>query len=86
LSGRGPASFDFAQSVLNGADASVCCRATVNVACVDAERMRPTRIPKPILHALSGVLSGTATAAGTANEAGTELHPGTQQPETLDGI
>lgn len=74
LSGRGPASFDFAQSVLSGADGSVYCRATVNVACVDAERMRPIRIPNAILHALSGAPSGT------------EIQAGTEKPEIVNGI
>jgi hypothetical protein len=52
LSGHGRASLDFEQTVLREADASLCCRAKVNVACVDAGRMRPTRIPEAILGAV----------------------------------
>lgn len=42
---RGRASIEFAQQVLDAGDGAVCCRATVNVACIDAARLRPTRIP-----------------------------------------
>ncbi len=59
LSGQGRASLDFEQTVLREADGSLCCRASVNVACVDAERMRPTRMPQGILAALSGFVIGT---------------------------
>jgi acyl-CoA thioester hydrolase len=59
LCGSGQASFDFAQAVLNDDHGGVCCRASVSVACVDVERMRPTRVPKEILNALSGALSGS---------------------------
>ena len=30
----------------------VCCRAEVNIACLDAEHLRPTRIPEAVLNAL----------------------------------
>jgi len=80
LSGRGAASFDFAQQVLNVADGELRCRATVNVACVDVERMRPVRVPSAILHALSGVLSSPLSGARP------DTLPGTAQSEIVDGI
>ncbi|MCF7991805.1 MAG: tol-pal system-associated acyl-CoA thioesterase [Thiohalocapsa sp.] len=49
LSARGGASLDFEQTVVRDADGAVCCRAGVNVVCVDAERMRPVRIPDVIV-------------------------------------
>jgi len=52
LAGRGRASLDFVQTVLRAADETLCCRARVNVACIDAERMRPARTPAAILEAL----------------------------------
>jgi len=53
VTGHGRASLDFVQSVLRDDDQRVCCRASVNVACLDAERLRPTRIPADILTAIS---------------------------------
>ena len=52
LTGRGRASLDFAQSVVRDADGVVCIRASINIACVDAVRMRPARIPEAILMAV----------------------------------
>ena len=52
LRGRGGASLDFAQTVVRDADGTLCCHAGVNVVCVDAQRMRPMRIPDDILQAL----------------------------------
>jgi acyl-CoA thioester hydrolase len=52
LAGSGRASLDFEQAVRRDADGTLCCRATVNVACVDVERMRATRIPPAILGAV----------------------------------
>jgi acyl-CoA thioester hydrolase len=52
VAARGRASLDFEQAVRRDADGALCCRATVNVACVDAERMRATRIPPAILEAV----------------------------------
>jgi acyl-CoA thioester hydrolase len=52
VSGAGRASIDFAQQVLNAEDGAVYCRAAVNVACLDAERLRPMRIPGAIRDAL----------------------------------
>jgi acyl-CoA thioester hydrolase len=49
----GRASMEFEQEVLRAADGSPCCRARFNIACVDAERMRPTRIPEDLMNALS---------------------------------
>ena len=52
VSGAGRASIDFAQQVLDADDGAVCCRAAVNVACLDAARMRPARIPSVVRDAL----------------------------------
>jgi len=52
LSGRGRASFDFAQQVLRDDDGGVCVRASINIACVDAASLRPVRIPEAILLAV----------------------------------
>jgi acyl-CoA thioester hydrolase len=49
LAARGGASLDFEQTVVRDADGTVCCRADVSVVCVDAERMRPARIPEIIV-------------------------------------
>ncbi len=49
---RGRASLDFQQEVLQASDGTPCCRARINIACVDAERMRPTRIPQDLMNAL----------------------------------
>ncbi len=51
------ASMDFAQRVLRSDDATPYCRANINIACVDAERLRPARIPEDIMTA---ILSETA--------------------------
>ncbi len=53
LGDRRRACIDFEQQVLDANDGLVCCRAQVNVACIDAERMRPMRIPEELLNALS---------------------------------
>lgn len=59
LTGRGRASLNFAQAVLREDDGDTCCRAEVNVACVDIERMRPVRIPEAILMAVdSEIVNG----------------------------
>jgi acyl-CoA thioester hydrolase len=52
LSHAGRASFDFAQRVLRAADDKPCCEAAVNIACIDAARLRPARIPEEIMTAL----------------------------------
>lgn len=51
IAGRRRACLDFEQQVLDAADGHLCCRAQVNVACIDAERMRPMRIPDALLNA-----------------------------------
>jgi len=53
----GRASLDFAQRVLCQPGDTLACRAVVNVACVDAARLRPTRIPEDLMTAF---LSETA--------------------------
>ncbi|ESQ17259.1 MAG: hypothetical protein N838_03995 [Thiohalocapsa sp. PB-PSB1] len=52
LIGPSRASFDFAQTILQGRDEAVCCNAEVKVACVDRLRLRPARIPRAILTAI----------------------------------
>jgi acyl-CoA thioester hydrolase len=52
LTHHGRASLDFAQRALRADDGTVCCRATVNIACVDAARLRPARIPEDIMTAI----------------------------------
>lgn len=52
LSGNGRVSFDFEQQVLAADDTTRCCRAQVNIACLTADGLRPTRIPDPVRHAL----------------------------------
>lgn len=52
VTGHGRASLDFAQQVLRADDGQPCCRAAVNIACVDAERLRPARIPEDIMTAI----------------------------------
>ena len=42
------ASLDFAQRVERVSDGAVLCRAVVRVACIDAQNMRPARIPAAI--------------------------------------
>lgn len=54
LAARGGASLDFAQEII-AADGTPLCRADVAVACIDAVRVRPARIPAPILAALAAV-------------------------------
>jgi acyl-CoA thioester hydrolase len=56
LSRRGGASLDFTQEVRREADGSLCCRGLVKVACLDAETLRPNRIPEPLLAEIADVL------------------------------
>lgn len=51
LSEIGRASLDFAQTIVRGPTRLVSARITL--ACVDATRFKPVRIPQPILHALA---------------------------------
>jgi acyl-CoA thioester hydrolase len=46
-------SIDFCQRIARTEDNMVCCSAAVNVACINAERMRPTRIPDALFRALA---------------------------------
>lgn len=48
----GRASLDFEQRLLRPGDDTLCARATVNVACIDAERLRPARIPEDMMTAI----------------------------------
>lgn len=53
IAASGSASLTFAQEVVRDADQSVCCRGRVKVACVDAVRLRPRRIPPQLIAELS---------------------------------
>jgi acyl-CoA thioester hydrolase len=65
--GNGRASIDFAQQVVDAADDHVYCRGTVNVACLDATRLRPARIPSIILQALMPSLNVVENGGGRAH-------------------
>lgn len=65
LTGHGRASIDFAQQVRRRTDGILCCRATVNVACLEATSLRPARIPPPILEAVAA--TSPAEPAETAH-------------------
>lgn len=52
LAAQRRASLDFEQRILDADDGHLCCRAQVNIACLDAERLRPTRIPAGLLSVL----------------------------------
>ncbi len=47
------ASIAFEQRILDADAGHVCCRAQVTIACLDAERLRPTRLPEDVLRALA---------------------------------
>ncbi|MBK5932041.1 tol-pal system-associated acyl-CoA thioesterase [Halochromatium salexigens] len=53
LTAQRRASIDFEQRILAARDDHVCCRAQVNIACLDADHLRPTRIPEAVLNALA---------------------------------
>ena len=52
LTHAGRASLEFEQRVSRSEDGRACCRALVNIACIDAERNRPARIPEDIMTAI----------------------------------
>jgi acyl-CoA thioester hydrolase len=52
----GGASLDFRQEVLREADAILCCRGEVRIACVHAVTLRPHRIPDNLLAEIANVL------------------------------
>jgi acyl-CoA thioester hydrolase len=60
LINRGRASLDLEQQVLDANEGHLCCRATVNLACVSAECMRPTRMPDSLLNALTPAAGAAA--------------------------
>jgi len=49
----GGASLVFAQHIIRDADDTLCCRGSVKVACIDAETLRPRRIPASLLSGMS---------------------------------
>lgn len=52
----GRVSIEFGQRIVRDTDGTLCCAGKVKVACVDAERLRPCRIPAVVL---AGIQSGT---------------------------
>jgi acyl-CoA thioester hydrolase len=52
---RGGASLDFGQEVRRDEDDTLCCRGLVKVACVNAQTLRPTRIPPTLLAEIADV-------------------------------
>lgn len=56
LSRRGGASLYFKQAVRREADGTLCCRGLVRVACVNADNLRPTRIPDGLQAEIANVL------------------------------
>lgn len=67
VSARGRASIDFAQQVLDAGDGALCCRAAVNVACIDAARLRPRRLPavlEAVLEPAGAVVADGGVADG----------------------
>jgi acyl-CoA thioester hydrolase len=86
LSGHGGASLDFEQTVWRVADGGLCCRASVNVACVDAARMRPTRIPAVILDAMAGIASGPVSGPGSIRGSIRGSISDAVQSESIDGL
>jgi acyl-CoA thioester hydrolase len=52
----GGASLDFEQWVRRESDDLLCCRGLVKVACVNAETLRPNRIPETLLAEIANVL------------------------------
>jgi acyl-CoA thioester hydrolase len=64
LTGYGRASIDFRQEVLRTGDGSPCCRAGVNIACLDADGFRPARIPDAIIDTLTNLTADGETTHG----------------------
>ncbi len=52
----GGASLAFTQGIMRAADGLLCCRGSVKVACIDADTLRPRRLPVALATAIS---SGT---------------------------
>jgi len=53
--GHGGASMDLVQEVRRAADATLCCRGGIKIACVDAKTLRPKRIPERLLVEIADV-------------------------------
>lgn len=49
LCAKGRVSMDFVHEVRRAADATLCCRGRIQVACVDAKTLRPRRLPERLL-------------------------------------
>jgi acyl-CoA thioester hydrolase len=63
LTAQRRASLDVEQRILDADAGHLCCRAEVNIACLDAERLRPTRIPAGLRNALGAPDPSTHRAA-----------------------
>ena len=62
LSQAGRVSLEFRQQVVRDSDGTLCCAGKVKVACVDAERLRPCRIPAAVLAGIQSVTGRTSDA------------------------
>jgi acyl-CoA thioester hydrolase len=56
----GGASLEFAQQVMRDSDGACCCRASVKIACLHADTLRPARLPGDLLSELLPFASGPA--------------------------
>ncbi|NCC28408.1 MAG: tol-pal system-associated acyl-CoA thioesterase [Gammaproteobacteria bacterium] len=56
----GGASLEFDQQVMRDRDGTCCCRASVKIACLHADTLRPARLPSDLLSELLPFASGPA--------------------------
>ena len=56
----GGASLEFDQQVMRDSDGSCCCRGAVKIACMNADTLRPARLPGDLLSELLPFASGPA--------------------------
>jgi acyl-CoA thioester hydrolase len=56
LAASGRASLDFEHKVLRDAGRTLCCRARMKIACLNAGNLRPERIPEKLLAEIANVL------------------------------
>jgi len=55
IHGGSGASLDLTQEVRRTADTACCCRGQMRIVCVDAQTLRPRRLPKQLLAAIADV-------------------------------
>ncbi|KAA6185973.1 tol-pal system-associated acyl-CoA thioesterase [Thiohalocapsa marina] len=73
----GRASLDFEQKILRDAGGTLCCRARVELACVSADRLRPTRIPDAVARAMQGAVQAASQGHALSSD---------KSPESIHGI